>query len=170
MNHDALQRAIDSLVITDVYPRSLSVSIDESYEPTLAPKELAVQWKYATSKITLLQLDENEKSEEPRKHLRVAITTGVRFLLADSSSEAQTETSKPIAQIEAIFCAEYRVTKELDHECAKEFAQHNVMYHVWPYWREMVQHETARFRLPLLVLPMFRLKRSTPAQDVEDAE
>jgi preprotein translocase subunit SecB len=46
----------------------------------------------------------------------------------------------------------------------------NGVFHVWPYWREMVQNTLARMGLPPLILPVFRVgdqygRELSPKQD-----
>ncbi len=61
--------------------------------------------------------------------------------------------------IAAAYRAAYRVTSirpPLTEEEIDEFAQFNVPYTVWPYWRELVQSLTVRMGLPPLTLPLLK--------------
>lgn len=45
------------------------------------------------------------------------------------------------------------------------FADTNVVYNSWPYWREFVQNTITRMGLPPLTLPLFRVVPSVQKQD-----
>ena len=62
-----------------------------------------------------------------------------------------------IAELAVRFQAEYLVTSPdpIPEEAQREFAIHNVLYHVWPYWREYANSTFSRAGFPGVMIPMF---------------
>ncbi|OTP69474.1 hypothetical protein PAMC26577_31015 [Caballeronia sordidicola] len=69
-----------------------------------------------------------------------------------------------LGELEAEFRCTYLVQgikgNELDQDGLKEFAQTNVAYHFWPYWRELIQSMTARVKLPIPTLPSYTVRKN----------
>lgn len=85
----------------------------------------------------------------------------VRFSLTGVSTD---DASKKIVILNAAFELVYNINREvaLTKQQLSAFAQVNVLYNAWPYWRELVQDMAARMGLPRLVVPVFRVARPTP--------
>jgi hypothetical protein len=62
-----------------------------------------------------------------------------------------------LASMRYVFAADYRCTdgKIPVAEALGAFVN-NVVFHVWPYWREAVHADCARMRLPPVTVPMLR--------------
>ncbi len=141
----ALQQAIDSLQIQDVYVRDLQAICQGDFDPKYAAdiSKLNIQQMHLVRQSNVAQLDDD-------KHLlRVFIRLGVRWVDPNEENEAQSVR----AMIEAEFIAEYLMTEELEQACVDEFSLKNASYHVWPYWRELLGNQCDRMRLPRLILP-----------------
>ena len=90
---------------------------------------------------------------EDSRFLRVQIQLGIRWQTSDEPNEKTREGIE--AWVEAEFAAEYRLLdKNLDENSLIVFANENVSYHVWPYWREFVASQVTRMNLPKTTLPM----------------
>ena len=64
-----------------------------------------------------------------------------------------------MSTINVDFIGEYKY--DSDDEPAQEMLDAfavNALFHVWPYWREYVQNACVRMRLPVPVIPMFRIE------------
>jgi hypothetical protein len=71
--------------------------------------------------------------------------------------EGEFKEEDQVAKIEHTFAADYRVANNEmpDGDALGAFIP-NVVYHVWPYWREAVHEQTARMRLPTITIPMMK--------------
>lgn len=141
-----LQKAIDSLVINDVYLKTAQSSCVGDFEPKYfsALDTLQIQQMHSVQESIVVTLDDNITL------LRVLIRVGVRWIGPEN-----TEDNPDIkAFIEADFIAEYVMKSELEQACIDEFSLKNASYHVWPYWREYLGSQCERLRLPRLMLPM----------------
>lgn len=165
MSSGALDRAIDCLQVLDVYLRQSTAKLAPDFDPKRSNKHLTIQVRHGSSEEVQI-LD-----EDPVQNASLAIflvETGVRLVERDSQEEPVGTDNDPgtkyrvRAELNATFTAEYLIkgNQRPDGEALKEFQAQNVLFHVWPYWREYVQHMCARLRLPDIVLPMFRLPES----------
>src|SRR5262245_9719989 len=81
-----------------------------------------------------------------------------------SSSE---KDELPPFETSASFEACYSIPEDQDFSPAElmAFARTNAVFNVWPFAREHIQSMTARMNLPPVVLPLFRLPKTTTATD-----
>jgi hypothetical protein len=64
-----------------------------------------------------------------------------------------------LATMESVYIAEYVIRDtSVEPAALQAFSQHNVAYHVWPYWREHLHDITSRALLPRITLPMHVFK------------
>lgn len=147
-----LQSAIDSLQIEDVYLHVSQATCVNDFDPKYFPdfNLLAVQQMQAVRGTSLVELD------NAKQLLRVFVVLGTRWVEPLTETQADGEP-KVCALIEAEFVAEYFLKEKLEQNCIDEFAQKNAIYHVWPYWRELLASQCERMRLPRLTLPSNQL-------------
>ena len=160
MNREALERAKSSLQIFDVYLGGSEIRLSEDYDPKYRPEAVHAQFRYHPhDKVGLTEMDHADQGK--LRICRFRFETGVRLVkgIPEKDSAAAVEEENIKAQILATFMAEYRIVSadQPDSEALGVFAQNNVMYHVWPYWREYVQSACSRLRLPSFVMPMYHL-------------
>ena len=150
--NDALQNAIDSLLINDIYQRSAESHLSDDFEPKFDAHtdRLDVQFKHVVTHWNVLRLE--QEGEEPVSLFRVFVELGVRWL-EESGGENVSEESRIKAEINCLMIAEYRMANDPGKEGLNEFARHNASYHIWPYWREYLMGQCLRMNLPKLVLP-----------------
>ena len=144
-NSKELQRAIENLVIQDVYQKTTRAFCNEDFDPKSYSEmeQLHVQQMHVVLKSETVQIEDDSEL------LRVSIRLGARWVIpAESEDEPDIK-----ATIECDFIAEYQIKTGLEQECIDEFSLKNASYHVWPYWREYLSSQTERMRLPRVVLP-----------------
>lgn len=142
-NSKELQKAIENLVIQDVYQKTASAFCNEDFDPKSYSEmeHLHVQQMHVVLKSETVQIEGNGKL------LRVSIRLGARWVVP---GEAEPDIK---ATIESDFIAEYQIKTGLEQECIDAFSLKNASYHVWPYWREYLSSQCERMRLPRVVLP-----------------
>lgn len=162
MSNALLQEAISCLAIQDVYIRGHSLITAPDYDPKFNPGTLSVQLRAHVQSGQIINLRNNEAQEEvPTRLLRVHVDTGLRLVSgADANQSPETGDTAPPntvrAELTAQFVAEYLITcPDLSDEARNVFVERNAAFHVWPYWRELIESVCARARLPLVILPMF---------------
>jgi hypothetical protein len=154
-----LKKAINSLVIHDVYLRNSDTVISEDFEPKYEDKNAnyKLQFKHFVEKAQVLQI-EADNGEGEEQLVRVFLQLGCR-ILADDETEDDEEVidEEFLCQIEAQYVAEYLMKEPLEQSSIDEFAMENASYHVWPYWREYLSSQCLRLNLPKIVLPTKQL-------------
>lgn len=163
MNQKALDRAIKSLAINDIYLCENNATLARNSNAKYNLEPLSVQFRYSPD--GMFKGDGKEldaMAEDPEQKLVFfRLNTGIRFVVAetsDSPEQPEKGESRVRAEVCATFIVEYRVTTDTfpDDEALEEFAHSNAMYHAWPYWREYVHSTCARMRLPTVVMPMYK--------------
>ena len=162
MSNALLQEAISCLAIQDVYTRGHSLTTAPDYDPKFNPGTLGVQLRAHVQSGQIITLLNNEAQKETSTRLlRVHVDTGLRLVSgADANQSPETGDTAPPntvrAELTAQFVAEYLITcPDLSDEARNVFVERNAAFHVWPYWRELIESVCARARLPLVILPMF---------------
>lgn len=170
-----LNRAQKGLRISDVYMRSSTLNVSQSYEHrSIDVDALQSQFRHLVEKSEVL-VEENDGDEQ--SIFRVFIDLGYRWGFT-TEKQPQVEDGKQVGEdsrddfdelgrIEAKFVAEYEITEELPKECLDAFALQNASYHVWPYWREYVTSSCARMNVPKLVMPTIQPAQNRHATDAE---
>ncbi|HHB1565010.1 TPA: preprotein translocase subunit SecB [Vibrio metschnikovii] len=144
-NSNQLQKAIENLVIEDVYQKSSRSFCADDFDPKSYSEmeHLHIQQMHVVHKSETIQV------EDDGELLRVFVRLGTRWVVpSDDESEPDIK-----ATIESDFIAEYRINAHLEQECIDEFSLKNASYHVWPYWREYLSSQCERMRLPRVILP-----------------
>ena len=167
----ALQKAINSLAILEVTPRSLNAYLNEPFQSSMADVELTAQWRHSLKDISLAKTSAAEEEENnSQKLVLFTIETGFRFVTEQNSESDESDDSNVFGAVLADFRAAYIASEDLDLDCLNEFGQRNALFHVWPYWRELVQSTCARFGFPQIVLPMYQVPESTWTVDEDSTE
>lgn len=146
-----LQKAINSLQIHDVYLRNFSAHCADDFEPKYHTVEpLTFQTKHFVKQANVVEL------ENAQRLLRIFIDLGARWV----DESAQEEEVSVKAFIEAEFVAEYSMPEPLEQASIDAFSLHNASYHVWPYWRELLNSQCTRMHLPRVVLSTVQLAQN----------
>ncbi len=155
----ALQKAIDSLQIQDVYLRELLAHCQPDFDPKYHASEegLALQTKHFVKQSMVLTIDDQQV-------LQVFIELGARWV--DEKEQEESESVKVL--IEAEFVAEYLMNETLDKESIDEFSLKNASYHIWPYWRELLTSQCSRMRLPCITIPTIQLAHNRHMEQVQE--
>lgn len=168
MNREALQKAIDNLAIQMVYLHSTDAHICNGFDPLIPNQELIGQYNIGTKSFYVKELQ--EETGVKHKILVYQTEARMRYLKGPIPDELKTslendeQLDKLMAvEIVAIFVSEYLIKcdEELPQDAILEFGRINVPHQIWPYWREYCQSTCARMSLPVSMLPMFVINKTT---------
>jgi len=161
--NEALQKAIDRLLIHDIYLRSTQSSLSEGFEPKYDPDldRLEAQFRHVVTHWSVLLLE--QEGEESVSLFRVFVELGVRWLEPGAGGDVE-EERRIKARIDALMVAEYRMMEDPGKESLQQFALRNASYHIWPYWREYLMGQCLRMNLPKLVLPAVQFAQNRTAE------
>lgn len=157
MNKQALDRAAQELLIEGVYLIDSTIRLHPDFVPQLYSDDLRPQYRAGpTGNYRQLEFsDEGATDEHPHGMVRFEFAVGVR--LVDGYAEEDTVEQTVHFEINARFAASYYLKDGLDDKALQEFANYNVGYHVWPYWREYVQSTCSRVGLPPIPVPLYKI-------------
>lgn len=149
MKRNIIDSAIAKLELIDIYLNDSSLSREVDFVRHPEPSELKQQQKQAIRADVLVE--DSEGAESAKVALRVLVSFGVRFV-ADENEAGRGESV--LAEIEASFCALYNCSEILSDDEVREFAKHNAVHNVWPFWREHVFLVSEKANLPKPVIPL----------------
>lgn len=104
---------------------------------------------------------------------RFTYSAGMRLIFSSEEEESVNDDYQPIIEIVGVFSATYISKIQVDKKCLEAFAEDNVGYHVWPYWREYVQSTCSRigfypaFNVPFYLLPQHGDVRKNQGDEVD---
>jgi len=162
MNVDAINRAVQSLAISDVYVRETVARIEPELEPTVGGIKLSARFKAGTTGHRILNVGDESKL---RAMVAYDIKAEVELFFDEPNVALEEQGRTPTvidgktlaARISVVFCAMYRVKGSApDNEALQEFGVNNALFHVWPYWREYLGSICNRLHIKPILLPMFR--------------
>ena len=165
----SLQKAISNLAIADVFPRNLKVTVREDFDQKYDESPVSVQFRHNLTQISKLEMTvEQAGSSNKIPIVRFTFETGLRFVSQAPEADGEMVDSVVCAEIVADVLAEYRLLDDVAETTLEEFGARNALYHVWPYWREIVQSMAVRFRLPPFPLPMYQIATNSDAHETSD--
>lgn len=151
--NEALERAKQGLQFDDIFQGKtdawLAGEFDPKFDARAQDEGLSLQLKRQVIQSNIIEI---KQADGDSCLLRVYIDVGIRVRYKDDP-----EQTDPLAQIEASYCLDYRITQpELrrDQEALDTFALQNASYHLWPYWREYLMSQASRMNLPKIALPV----------------
>lgn len=142
MNNE-LELAKKQLMIQSVNLRSSSVYIkDDIVVEQLQISNDGLQGYRTTSNIREFKLEDTEDIHN--WEYRFSYSLGLRFVNSQENEDEDESEADTLLEILATFEAKYTSNEQLNELCIKEFSKENVGYHIWPYWRELVQSYCCR--------------------------
>lgn len=156
MSDSLLRKAQDGLKLLDIQMHKFGGWVAKGYEPRASDDEaVAFQTKRTVSGSSLLEITSSEG--EASYIYRVDVEFGIRYIEPADDAEDKEPDPTILALIEAGYHIDYALkdTELKDNtEALDVFATINAPHHAWSFWREYVDSQTSRMRLPKYILPM----------------
>ncbi len=110
----------------------------------------------------IVKVEESQTLEgDDSREYRFIYAAGARIIQAQDEPKSQEEDFVPLIEIMGVFTAVYYSKQEVTEDELAAFSEENVGYHVWPYWRELVQSMCARIDLsPPIKVPFYFVSSS----------
>jgi hypothetical protein len=165
MNREALQKAIDNLSIEMIYLHSTNAQLCNNFDPLIPNQELIGQYAIRTKSCSVKELQDDTGVKN--KSLVYQTEASMRYLKGPIPDELKSSENEEqlneliVAEIEAVFVSEYACKEELPQDAILEFGRINVPHQVWSYWREYCHSTCARMSLPISILPMLVINKTT---------
>jgi hypothetical protein len=169
MNRKLLQKAIDNLSIQMIYLHSSETKIHNGFDPLIPNQELVGQYGITPKSCRLKEVQDTETGEKYR-FLVYQTEAAMRYLIGSNTDELKESLENEelldkliAAEIKATFVSEYLIkcNEELPEDVVSEFGRLNVPHQIWAYWREYCHSTCARMSLPVSILPMFSINKSS---------
>lgn len=155
MDKDLIDQAIQCLKIRDVYLHESEASVHQNFTTSIViiDESTPHQNKHMVRASSIIR----DADDEQAMLFRVFVDLGFRWVLEDQDDDEPEDLEKEavLAEVTAVFVAEYYMFNEPSNEALDEFALHNASYHVWPYWREYLSANLVRMRLPKHTIPTY---------------
>jgi len=149
--NEILKSAVGKLEIEKIVLTDSQTYVRDGYAPALEDNSQYVTQNLA-ARSAVGRSDEGDQ-QAFKVHL------GIRLIPKDKMEEAKTSEGAQaytIVEVRAELMAFYTATEELTEEEEEVFHQENVLFHVWPYWREYVQQMAWRMDAPYLKVKMLK--------------
>jgi hypothetical protein len=147
---EALKGAIGKLSIQGVFLINNQSKISEEFSPSdFKAKDYTSQ---GFSRRLHIGLDESILD------YGFNVAVGLRMVRKDDAKKAKGSETDDFTcmEVRAQFLAVYKASEILTDEEQEAFHRNNVLYHVWPYWREFVQQMGWRMGAPFMAVPMLK--------------
>lgn len=171
MNREALQKAQDNLSIWMIYLQSTDAHLCNGFDPLVPNQELIGQFNIGFKSCHTKELKDDAGVKQ--RFLIYQTEARMRYLKGPISDELKNDLENEeqleklmAAEIVAIFVSEYAITcdDELSQDAVFEFGRVNVPHQIWAYWREYCHATCARMSLPVSILPMYIINKSTDSK------
>jgi len=160
-NDELLHEAQKGLHVRSIYLRTANVELNGSFYPDITPDGHPMRLLNAVPQ----PLEHNRLAKDGGNDLveyRVLFAVQL-FPTIVSEEECNPENvEKRLASLMAIYAAFYEVKSPLTEEHLLAFGKKNAAFHIWPYWREMVNSTFGRMSLPGVLIPMMHRLRHAP--------
>ncbi|PCE67577.1 hypothetical protein [Salinivibrio sp. YCSC6] len=150
--------AAKHFLIDQINMRNLMVRVNPDWElESIQDKHLEyTQLMMHCSHAQKLVPDE-DASDNPCLY-KFYVTLGIRSLTeVDSQKDADDESVSPILEIKADYVLQYQSHCDVDSEACEAFAEKHIYFHVWPYFREIVQSSCNRLGIDCMSVPPYRV-------------
>lgn len=149
-----IQKCADNLLIQSVTLKNLYVNLCDDMDS----EDFDDSYLENSQELKGLKMFKSLEIEEGKWLYKLYTVIGIRFLPhEDFDNEESNDSIEPILEIKSEFVAQYESSCELSEEEINQFGQQHVFYHVWPYWREVLQSSCARLGITPITIPPLRV-------------
>lgn len=149
VNSELIQEARKALMPGQVFLRSSEIGMSDDIHLFESG-----QIQYQSFK-QVQEAEEHESADGDGSIFSFYYAVGVRAI---PKNEAEEEDPEVLFEMKALYCANYKCENrdELSDEALDEFAQSNVGFHVWPFWREYVQSTCMRMGIAPITVGFYK--------------
>lgn len=149
-----IKKCADNLLIQSVILKNLYVNLRDDIDF----EDFDDSYLENSQELKGLKMYKSLEVEEGKWLYKLYTVLGIRFISEDDFENEESEFAiEPILEIKSEFVAQYESACELSEEEIKQFGQQHVFYHVWPYWREVLQSSCARLNISPITIPPLRV-------------
>ncbi len=132
-----LKKCVDNLLIQSVVLKKLLVELNDDIDA----EDFSDSLLGHPQELRFVKQIRQFKSEEGEHWIyKLNTVIGIRFIAEDNIDKDPNDT-----------------TIELTQDEINQFSEKHVYFHVWPYWREVIQSSCARLGISPLIIPPLRV-------------
>ncbi|MEW6999122.1 hypothetical protein AADZ86_15665 [Colwelliaceae bacterium BS250] len=148
---EAFEKAKKALSVTSVTLRDSYVALNDDIDlKDFDTSDADIQTFRGVQKVRETSIQSEEK-----EFWEYHFYYGCGIRLVNEENPDLEEITDALVEIRATFNATYRSDKKVDKELIEAFSEENVGYHVWPYWRELVQSSCSRLCISTIETPLY---------------
>lgn len=155
---NSLNSAMHHLLLQTIHLRESNLSTHEDFDLTTCTfSDYQIQTfdgveSYREAKVE----DENQAKIGGGLEYGFIFVAGIRLVSAELQEEAEVAEDDVMFQVVGKFAVQYSADNELSKDELEAFADKNVSFNAWPYWREYVQSICGRVGMsPAINVPLF---------------
>lgn len=149
-----IKKCADNLLIQSVTLKHLYVNLCDD----LDSENFDDSYLENSQELKGLKMYKSSEIEEGKWIYKLYTVIGIRFLSKEDIDDKESDESiEPILEIKSEFVAQYESSCELSEDEINQFGLNHVFYHVWPYWREVLQSSCARLGISPITIPPLRV-------------
>jgi len=149
-----IKKCADNLLIQSVTLKNLYVNLCDD----LDSEDFEDRYLENSQELKGLKRYRSFEIGEDKWLYKLYTVIGIRFVSDEDFENEDTGTSiVPLLEIKSEFVVQYESPCELSEEEVNQFGQQHVFYHVWPYWREVLQSSCARLNINPITIPPLRV-------------
>lgn len=149
-----LDKCINNLFIQSVILKNLMIEFHNDFDADMFDDELLSH----PQELRGLKMMKVLPQREGEYFYRFYAVIGIRLLSTDDYKKEPNDNSiEPLLEIKSEFIAQYESSYEFTEEILTEFSNKHIYFHIWPYWREILQSSCARVGIPPFSIAPFRI-------------
>ncbi|MCG7531407.1 hypothetical protein MHM98_08600 [Psychrobium sp. MM17-31] len=149
-----IKKCTESLLIQSVILKNLYVNLHDDIDS----ENFDDSYLNNSQELKGLKMFKSCEVENGKWLYKLYTVIGIRFISDEDFNQQNSDVAiEPLLEISSEFVAQYESTCELSEDEIKQFGQQHVFYHVWPYWREVLQSSCARLNINPISIPPLRV-------------
>lgn len=157
---------IAPLQLSHIYLRSSRVEMAETFDPTLPGQELLGRYRVASSKVRKRKT--SRKDADPV--IAYEFLTAFEFVQTPPLDDNVTDDLIREKTLTHTFCelvAQYVPVAEVTDKFLAEWATKQVVFQLWPYFREFCHDASMRMSLPQAPIPLLQINLVSSALEAQ---
>ncbi|EOW9144760.1 TPA: hypothetical protein RI735_002132 [Vibrio cholerae] len=160
MNDSMLKDAVSNLAIENIVLKEMTVKTHDDFDPDTVPEDIFLNGQSYRNVVRVQSFSVND--EDVVSLYRYTYSLGLRFIPTEQrvrheAGEIEGDELEPYIEFTARFFADYHSEKELEKDSVDAFGEKHVGFHIWPYWRELIQSSCGRLGINSIVIPPYRI-------------
>lgn len=158
MMADKSTEAVKHFLIDQINMRNLMVHVNPDWElESIQDKHLDYTQVMMHCSQARKLVPEDDDSGSPCLY-KFFVTLGIRSLTEeDSEKDSDDDSVSPILEIKTDYVLQYQSHCDVDNAACQAFAEKHIYFHVWPYFREIVQSSCNRLGIECMPVPPYKV-------------